>query len=242
MAAARDEVNAVLADQGEGWLPAPAAYRLLRAIGIEPAPYVTAEDAQTAAEASDLLVFPVVVKGDGPELVHKSDVGAVRLGLTGPDQVRAAVHDMTERLGDRLRGVLVQTQVSSGVEIIIGATRDPRFGPLVMVGRGGVDSDVDPDRGWAMAPLDQATAEQMIGELRCHPSLAARRGRAAADLNRLVDVVVRVSQLIAELPEITEIDLNPVLARPDATIAVDVRVRVRPAPAPVLLDHVRHLR
>jgi acyl-CoA synthetase (NDP forming) len=242
LAAARDEVNVVLAGQGEGWLPAPAAYRLLRTIGIEPAPYVTADDAETATEASGLLVFPVVVKGDGPELVHKSDVGAVRLGLTGPDQVRAAVHDMTISLGDRLHGVIVQTQVSSGVEIIVGATRDARFGPLVMIGRGGVDSDVDPDRCWAMAPLDRATAEEMIGELRCYPSLGARRGRAAADVGRLADVAVRVSRLIAELPEITEIDLNPVLVRPDATLAVDVRVRVRLAPAPVLLDHVRHLR
>ncbi len=111
-----------------------------------------------------------------------------------------------------------------------------------MVGRGGVDSDVDPDRCWAMAPLDHATARQMIGQLRCLPSLGARRGRAAADLDRLADVAVRISQLVAELPEITEIDLNPVLARPDATLAVDVRVRIRPAPAPVLLDRVRHLR
>jgi acyl-CoA synthetase (NDP forming) len=93
-----------------------------------------------------------------------------------------------------------------------------------------------------MAPLDRATAEQMIRELRCYPSLGARRGRAAADVGRLADVAVRVSRLIAELPEITEIDLNPVLVRPDATLAVDVRVRVRMAPAPVLLDHVRHLR
>jgi acyl-CoA synthetase (NDP forming)/L-amino acid N-acyltransferase YncA len=242
LAAARDEVNVVLADQGEGWLPAPAAYRLLQTIGIEPAPYVAADDAETAAEASGLLDFPVVAKGDGPELVHKSDVGAVRLGLTGPDQVRAAVDDMATRLGDRLHGVIVQTQIGSGVEIIIGATRDARFGPLVMIGRGGVDSDVDPDRCWAMAPLDRATAEQMIRELRCYPSLGARRGRAAADVGRLADVAVRVSRLIAELPEITEIDLNPVLVRPDATLAVDVRVRVRMAPAPVLLDHVRHLR
>jgi acyl-CoA synthetase (NDP forming) len=242
LATAREEVGQVLAVQGEGWLPAVAAYRLLKTIGIEPAPYVTADDAETAAEGSSLLVFPVVVKGDGPELVHKSDVGAVRLGLTGPDQVRTAVHDMAARLGDRLHGVLVETQVSSGVEIIIGATRDPRFGPLVMIGRGGVDSDVDPDRCWAMAPLDRATAREMISDLRCYPSLEARRGHSAADLNRLADVAVRVSRLIAELPEITEIDLNPVLVRPEATLAVDVRVRVRPAPAPVLLEHVRHLR
>jgi acyl-CoA synthetase (NDP forming)/RimJ/RimL family protein N-acetyltransferase len=242
LAAARDEVNIVLAGQGEGWMPAPAAYRLLHTIGIESAAFVAADDAEAAADGSRVLTFPVVVKGDGPELVHKSDLGAVRLGLTGPDQVRAAVRDMASTLGARLRRVIVQTQVSSGVEIIVGATRDARFGPLVMIGRGGVDSDVDPDRCWAMAPLDRATAEQMIGELRCHPSLGARRGRAAADLARLADVAVRVSRLIAELPEITEIDLNPVLVRPDATLAVDVRVRVRPAPAPVLLDHVRHLR
>ncbi len=102
--AARDEVEVVLGQQGEGWMPALAAYRLLHAVDVETAPYVTADDAETAAEASSLLTFPVVAKGDGPELVHKSDVGAVRLGLTDPDQVRVAVADMAATLGDRLHG------------------------------------------------------------------------------------------------------------------------------------------
>jgi acyl-CoA synthetase (NDP forming)/RimJ/RimL family protein N-acetyltransferase len=238
----RGAVQQQLRINGDGWLTAGRAYWLLTDIGIDAAPYVVAQSAATAAERSTSLTFPVVVKGDGSTLVHKSDIGAVRLGLTDPGQVRAAVHEMQSRLGDAVDGVIVQTQVASGVEIIVGATRDARFGPLVMVGRGGVDSDVDPDRAWAMAPVDHDTARSMVDQLRCRPSLDARRGHPAADVAGLVDVVVRVSQLMASTPEISEIDLNPVLVQPDSVLAVDVRVRVCAAAEPDLLDHVRHLR
>ncbi len=240
--AIRDELATVVADRGAGWLGADQAYRVLRSCGIEAAPWAAADNAETAAEACELLAGPFVVKADGPSLVHKSDVGAVRLGLVGPQEVRDAVRDMQQRIGDAMTGVIVQTQVHGGAEIIIGATRVPRFGVLVMAGRGGVDSDVDPDRSWCLALVDQATAETMLRDLRGFHGLEARRGHPAADLHRLADVLVRVSALMTAVPEIGEIDLNPVLARPDGPIAVDVRIRVRPAPEPELLDHVRHLR
>jgi hypothetical protein len=112
----------------------------------------------------------------------------------------------------------------------------------VLVGRGGVDSDVDPDRCWGLAPMSTAEALEMLTDLRGHAGLAARRGHPAADLDRLADVVSRISYLMATVPEVGEIDLNPVLAGPDAALVVDVRIRVRNPPAPSLRDHVRHLR
>ena len=113
---------------------------------------------------------------------------------------------------------------------------------MVLVGRGGVDSDVDPDRCWGLAPLSPSDAREMVQELRSFGALTARRGRPEADLDQLADLIARVSRLMATVPEVAEIDLNPVLARADSALAVDVRIRVRRAPAPQLLDHVRHLR
>ena len=210
----RDIVGGALAANGESWLPAVDAYQVLRRCGVEVAPFVVADDAATAAEGCEVLAFPVVVKADGPDLVHKSDVGGVRLNLATAEAVRAAVHEMESRLGERLRGVIVQTQAAHGTEIIVGATRDLRFGPMVLVGRGGVDSDVDPDRCWGLAPLSPADAVEMLTELRSRAGFAARRGHPAVDLHRLADVVSRVSHLMATVPEVAEIDLNPVLAGP----------------------------
>jgi acyl-CoA synthetase (NDP forming) len=242
LAAARDLAHRAVDVGGDCWLPAAEAYRLLEHCGFAIAPFVATDDADAAAEASAFLPYPVVVKADGPELLHKSDQGAVVLGLTGPEEVRAAVHDLERRLGGRMHSVLVQAQVHGGAEIIVGATRDPRFGPLIMLGRGGVSSDVDPDRTWAMAPVRRATAAEMITDLRSAAILRGHRGQPPADLDQLADVITRVSRLMVEVPEISEIDLNPVLARADDAVVVDVRVRVRRAPAPELLDHVRHLR
>jgi acyl-CoA synthetase (NDP forming) len=242
LAGVRDIVRGALAEHGESWLPAVDAYHVLRRCGVAVPPFVIADDATAAAEASTVLTFPVVVKADGPDLVHKSDVGGVRLNLATTEAVRAAVHEMQATLGERMREVVVQTQAAHGTEIIVGATRDPRFGPMVLVGRGGVDSDVDPDRCWGLAPLSTAEAIEMLTDLRSHAGLAARRGHAAADIDRLADVVSRVSYLMATVPEVGEIDLNPVLAGPDAALVVDVRIRVRKPPVPSLRDHVRHLR
>ncbi len=238
----RDIVNGAMAANGESWLSALDAYQVLSRCGVDVAPFIAAGDAAMAADASAVLAFPVVVKADGPDLVHKSDVGGVRLNLPTTEAVRAAVLDMETRLGERLRGVIVQTQASGGTEIIVGATRDARFGPMVLVGRGGVDSDVDPDRCWGLAPLSPAEALEMLDDLRSRDGLAARRGHPAAHLDRLADVVSRISYLMAAVPEVAEIDLNPVLAGPDTALVVDVRIRVRQAPVASLRDHVRHLR
>jgi hypothetical protein len=193
-------------------------------------------------EASSVLTFPVVAKADGPDLVHKSDVGGVRLNLATPDALRQAVHDMERTIGERMHGVVVQTQAEHGREVIVGATRDPRFGPLVLVGRGGVDSDVDPDRTWGLAPLTHAEAVEMVRDLRSASGLSARRGHRASDLTALAEVVRRISRLMTSVAEVAEIDLNPVLAGPDGAVVVDVRILLRRPPAPSLLDHVRHLR
>jgi acyl-CoA synthetase (NDP forming)/RimJ/RimL family protein N-acetyltransferase len=242
LAAVRAIVSDALAGRGDSWLPAAECYRVLGHCGITVAPFVTAEDATTAVEASTRLTFPVVAKADGPDLVHKSDVGGVRLNLATPEALRQAVHEMERTIGERMQGVIVQTQAGHGPEVIVGATRDPRFGPLMLVGRGGVDSDVDPDRVWGLAPLTHTEAVDMVRSLRSASGLSARRGRRASDVTALAEVVRRVSRLMSVVAEVAEIDLNPVLAGPDAALVVDVRIRVRRPPPPSLLDHVRHLR
>ncbi|MFL6099411.1 MAG: GNAT family N-acetyltransferase [Actinomycetales bacterium] len=242
LASVRTIVDHALARHGESWLSAADCYRLLGHCGIAVAPFVTADDATTAIEGSSALTFPVVAKADGPDLVHKSDVGGVRLNLATPEALRDAVHEMERSIGDRMHGVIVQTQAAGGREIIVGATRDARFGPLILVGRGGVDSDVDPDRSWALAPLTHAQAVELVGDLRSASGLSARRGHAASDLTALAEVVRRISVLMTAVAEVAEIDLNPVLAGPAGAVVVDVRVRVSPPPPASLLDHVRHLR
>ena len=211
---------------GGGWLPPAEAGELLRCYGIPLVETRMAGDPSAAARAAAELGCPVVIKAEVPGLLHKTDAGAVRLDLRSPDDVRRAFEDLAVKFAGRLTGVLVQPMVTGGVEVIMGVVQEPVFGPLVVFGLGGVATEVLGDHSARLAPLTGADADAMIRSIRAAPLLSGHRGAPAADLAALSDALLRVSRLADDLPEVAELDLNPVIARPDGVFAVDARIRV----------------
>lgn len=235
-AAVREIVRAELtARPGGGWLPPAAAGRLLACYGVDLVESAEVTGADAAAEAAARMGLPAVVKAIGP--VHKSDVGGVRLGLGGPEEVRRAYEEMAERIGPEMTGATVQRMLPPGVEIIVGGVNYPAFGPLVMVGMGGVTAELLADQSFRVPPLTTDEAVEMIRELRCSPLLYGYRGAAPAAVPALAEQVVRIGRLLEDLPEVAELDLNPVIVTTDAAVTVDVRIRVTPCdpqPSPLL--------
>jgi acyl-CoA synthetase (NDP forming) len=211
---------------GGGWLSPAEADELLRCYGIPVVDSRYATDLPAVLEAVTTLGGHVALKADVPGLVHKTDAGAVELDLRGPAEVRRALGRLQGRFGDRLSGVLVQAMISGGIETIIGVVQEPVFGPLVVFGLGGVATEVLGDHAARLAPLTGTDADDLIHAIRAAPLLLGHRGQPAADIGALRDTLLRVSQLADDLPQVTELDLNPVIARPDGLFAVDARVRV----------------
>jgi acyl-CoA synthetase (NDP forming)/GNAT superfamily N-acetyltransferase len=214
---------------GGGWLTPALTASLLACYGItqvstEP---VTSEEA--AVDAAAQLGGPVVLKADVPGLVHKTDAGAVQLDLHGPDEVRAGYRTLAERFGAGMSAAIVQPMITGGTEVIIGIAQEPVFGPLIVFGLGGVATDVLGDSSARLTPLTDTDAATLIRSVRAAPLLLGHRGTPAADLPALQGILMRLSRLADELPQVAELDLNPVIARPDGAHVVDARVRVLPA-------------
>ena len=187
--------------------------------------------------------FPVALKICSPDIIHKSDIGGVRLQLDSADAVSHAFDTIinaaqTAQPQAHIDGVSVQTMAKPGIEVIIGLTTDPQFGPLVMFGLGGIAVEVLQDVAFRLAPLTPQDAREMIHELRSLPLLTGHRGQAAADLSALEQLLLQVSTLAETYPDIKELDLNPVFAYADGCLAVDARIVLHtetapPAPRPL---------
>jgi acyl-CoA synthetase (NDP forming)/GNAT superfamily N-acetyltransferase len=212
-------------DGFDGWLRQPDAERLLSVYGIESVRGRVVAGAAAAQAAAVELGFPVVVKVADPDVVHKTDRGLVRVGLSGPDDVHAAVVAMEEELGSSRPEVVVQ-ETASGVELAVGVVRDPGFGPLVMVAAGGVAVDVWADRSFLVPPITHQDADAAVRSLRLWPLLDGFRGAPAVDVGALVDLVSAVGRIAQELPQVTELDLNPVLVSAAGAVCVDAKIRV----------------
>ena len=206
---------------GRGLLPPDAARELLAAAGIPVIETVLCDSAAVAVSAAARLGYPVVAKVAHPALTHKSDVGGVRLGLFTADAVRSAAADLLA-LADGA-AVLVQPQ-REGIELVIGGVRDPDWGPVIMAGFGGVLVEARRDVQLAVAPVDQAQAGAMLWSLRGAAVFTGLRGRPPVDLGPVTAMIVAAGDLMSGHPEISELDLNPVLVGPTTSIAVDWRV------------------
>ena len=211
---------------GGGWLSADEADALLRCYGIPMVEFRRVGDADAAVEVAVGLGGNVVLKADVPGLLHKSTAGAVELDLHGDGKVRAAMGRLQARFAGRLSGVLVEPMITGGLETIIGVVQEPVFGPVVVFGLGGVATDVLGDHAARLAPLTDADADDLIHSIRAAPALLGHHGQPGADIDALRDTLLRVSRLASDLPQVAELDLNPVIARPDGAIAVDARIRV----------------
>ncbi|GII54229.1 GNAT family N-acetyltransferase [Planotetraspora thailandica] len=229
-AAAREIVETDLAEHPQGrWLDYATAARLLDCYGIRVAEAISVDGPDSACEAVAWLGLPVVLKATGPGLVHKSDVGGVRVDLRSVDEVRQAYREMAERVGPAMTGALVQRMAPGGVEMIVGGVAHETFGALIMVGMGGVAAELLVDRSFRVPPISRAEAGRMIAELHCAPLLHGYRGNPEVDAEALAAHVVAIGRLMDEIPEIAELDLNPVIVTPGGAVAVDVRMRLAPA-------------
>ena len=213
---------------GGGWMPPDKTAELLRCYGIPLAELTPVGSAEEAVMALHAAAGPVVLKADVPGLVHKTDAGAVLLDLRTEADVRAAYGKLVDRFGERQRRVMVQPMISGGTEVIIGVADDHMFGPLVVFGLGGVATEVLADHTARLTPLTDLDADRLIHSIRSAPLLTGHRGSPAADLRALRDLLLRVSRLADDLPEVTDLDLNPVIARPDGAFVVDARIKVTP--------------
>ncbi len=185
-----------------------------------------------AVSAAKQIGYPVVLKIASPQISHKSDVDGVRVGLKTPEAVQAAFLDITSRAA-RLRenavitGCLVQAMAPKGSkEVIVGFSRDPQFGPLIMFGLGGVYVEILKDISFRLAPLSLGDAADMVREIKTYPLLRGVRGERAVDFKAIEDVLLTMSQLAMDFPEIMEAEFNPVLVNPDGAVVADVRVTV----------------
>lgn len=211
-----------------GWLPPAETYRLLESYGLPVAPWRWARTQDEAATAARDLGRPVALKAHAADVVHKTAAGALELGLDGEDAVQAAFGRLAERFGGDLEGTLVQAMAEQGVEVLCGAVQDEVFGAVVIFGAGGVDTDALADRAARLAPLTTRDADELIRAPRLSALLRGHSARPAGDLERLREVLIRLSRLVSDHPEISELDLNPTIVRPDGAVIVDARVRLAP--------------
>ena len=207
-------------------LPSMAARTLLAEVGIPLVEAEVATNAVDAGAAAERLGLPVAIKVESLDVPHKSDAGGVRLGLASLDAVKTATDEIIAAViqhdsAARIDGVLVQPMAASGAELVIGMRRDPMFGPIIMLGLGGIFVEALKDVAFARAPILRNDVPLMIDSLQGKAVFEGVRGQPPVDVETLTDVLVALSQLAIEHPEIIEIDLNPVFASPDGLTAVD---------------------
>ncbi|GAA2796306.1 bifunctional GNAT family N-acetyltransferase/acetate--CoA ligase family protein [Kitasatospora paracochleata] len=234
--AARRLVDRYLAAHPDGgWLDPTATADLLDCYRLPLTTTVWAPDEHSAVLAARGLRAlghrnSAVLKAYWPDQVHKSAAGAVRTGLGTDREVRDAYREFTAAHGSRMAGAVVQPMAAPGVELLAGVVQDEVFGPLVVLGLGGTATELLDDRAARLAPLTQADLPAMVAELRTAPLLSGRPGNPPVDLPALHRVLAGLSRMATDLPQLAEVDLNPVIARPDGVLCVDARIRLEPRP------------
>lgn len=218
----------IAAETGTGWLGPDAVTDLLERFGLPIVPAATAGNATEALALFRRFDTPVAVKGNVDGVLHKTAAGAVVLGVATESQVRAAWATMRARFGDALRNVTVQPMAAPGREFLVGVTSEPSFGPLVTFGLGGVDTDIVADRSHRLVPLTDRDAAELLTGLRASSRLFGEHAGKRLDTDGLIDVLLRVARMTDLLPEIAELDLNPVIASECDCRIVDARIRLQP--------------
>jgi acyl-CoA synthetase (NDP forming) len=235
---ARAVVERVLAgDKTESvWLPPDACVELLDTYGVRSAAVRIANTADEAAAAAKSLGFPVALKLVSSTITHKTDVGGVILRIESEEAVRRAFEQIRERMRDagrleEMQGVMLQEMVPGGVEVIVGLTQDPSFGPLLMFGLGGIQVELIKDVAFRIHPLTDVDAREIVQAVKGYPLLTGYRGSPPADVPALEQLLLRVSALVEDVPELAEMDLNPVkvLSPGEGCCVVDARILLRAA-------------
>ncbi len=205
------------------------AMDILEAYGIPTAPYRVASSAKEAVEAAGKMGYPVVMKLNTPRILHKTEARAVRVDIRDDRELRAEFADLKKQIGPVRKGerfsVVIQDMVSGGIETVIGMTLDPSFGPLIMFGLGGIYVEIMKDVAFSITPLNDVRADEMIKSLKTYPLLTGFRGAPPVDIRTIKQALLRISQLVGDFPQFTEIDINPfiVSGKQDCCKAVDAR-------------------
>ena len=205
------------------------AKQVLEEAGVPVSPARLATTKEAAAKVADQLGYPIVLKIVSPQITHKSDVGGVALNLSSGDEVASAFDRIVASAKQHepnatIDGVAVQRMEPQGIEVIVGMTKDPQFGPVLMFGLGGVLVEVLKDVAFRIVPLTERDARQMVHEIKGYPLLEGYRGHEPADVAKLEQLLLTVSRFIETHPEVAELDLNPVFAYADRALAVDARI------------------
>lgn len=202
----------------------------LSQFGISVTREFLAPDLRTTVDAARLIGYPVALKACGPQLMHKSDQGLVELNLSNENEVKHAYDKLKKDAGDALEGMLVTQMVTGTRELMVGLKRDPQFGPLIMLGLGGVMAEIHNDTVFRMAPICPVEAGDMIDQLRSKKMLEDFRGQQPADLNAIHRALIGVGQIGMQFSQIDEIDINPLIISPDGRLtAVDALVILKEA-------------
>jgi acetate---CoA ligase (ADP-forming) subunit beta len=205
------------------------AKTLFNSIGINTVDTRLARSGEEAAAIGEQLGYPVVMKIAAQDILHKSDVGGVRLGLKNKSEVLEAYQSMVSNIRAKfpkasIEGVAVQSTAKPGIEIVIGMTKDPQFGPVLMFGLGGVLVEILKDVSFKVVPLTRRDAREMITEIKGYKLLTGYRGQAPVNTAALEDILLKLSDFCENTPAVKEIDLNPIFANSEGAVAVDARV------------------
>ncbi|HMK51265.1 MAG TPA: acetate--CoA ligase family protein [Thermodesulfobacteriota bacterium] len=216
-------------NEGRSILTEFESKRILKQVGI---PVVETKLAKTQKEASLLsqkMGFPVVLKIASPDVIHKSDSGGVKLSITSVAEVKKAYDEILKKVGKQypravIHGVSVQKMVRPGTEVIVGVSKDPQFGPVIMFGLGGIFVELLKDVSFRVIPVERRDVQEMIKEIKGYPLLEGYRGKEPANIPALVEIILKLSRWIEENPKIKELELNPLFAYRDKALAVDARI------------------
>jgi acetyl-CoA synthetase (ADP-forming) len=215
--------------EGRSILTEYESKRILKQAGI---PVVETKLAKTQKEAvsfSQKIGFPVVLKITSPDVIHKSDSEGVKLSINSAAEVKKAYNEILKKVRKQypdaiIHGVSVQKMVRPGTEVIIGTSKDPQFGPVIMFGLGGIFVELLKDVSFRVIPVERKDAQEMIKEIKGFPLLQGYRGKEPADISALVDIILKISKFIEENPQIKELELNPIFVYRNRAIAVDARI------------------
>ncbi|MCD6479948.1 acetate--CoA ligase family protein [Candidatus Bathyarchaeota archaeon] len=216
-------------EEDRDFLLEPEAKRLCALYGLPVTRFEVAKSEDEAVEAARRIGFPIVLKVISPQVLHKSDVGGVILNLRDEEGVREAYRRIHENVkakvpGAVIEGIIVQEMAPSSTEVIVGAIKDPTFGPTIMFGLGGIFVEILRDVSFRLVPIERVDAEEMIGEIKAYKILEGARGMPKADKEALIEILLKTSEMLMDIPEIKELDLNPIMVYEKGAKIVDARV------------------
>ena len=203
--------------------------KILKQAGISVVEAKLAKTQKEAVSLSQKMGFPIALKIASPEVIHKSDSGGVKLSLNNVSEVKKAYDEILKKVKKQypdavIHGVSVQKMVRPGTEVIVGVSKDPQFGPVIMFGLGGIFVELLKDVTFRVIPVEQRDAREMIKEVKGYPLLQGYRGKESANISALVEVILKISKLIEENPHIKELELNPIFVYRDKAVGVDARI------------------